>query len=525
MWGIPDNSLILRSAVHKFLSTSSETEGVKRRWKYQLEQQFQEQGGFTLSDEEWEKEWSELIRIARSEERQSNASKEKDSNTLRRNSTIRPNYESLEEIHVFVLAHVLKRPVIVLANTVLRDMHGQDFAPIYFSGVYLPLEYNPKHCFKSPMVLAYEAAHFSPLLARDTPSSSKQSKVLKVNLRNQAVIPLVSPDGHMLPLQFVVDPKRDNIEEFKKLSVDAAKGEIPQHYITLLESYMDIRWISLSVNKTAASQVTTPTDTPWKVPSMRFPAAQILYPGRPAYQESLLKSYFTKALERFEEYQEECREMEEERIRRQEEAANEVPGEWERMPCRTDGCPMFGTVETEFLCSQCYRSQEGTGVQGNPPWVDDSTTYLPEERTEDLRLVDLPQTAADQTQLLTVDSSEPTQAVEDVELKDHTGTNASTNPSTQQEKASTKSVSEKAVTVAKKIAETVKRSPVLGPKKTPYTRGYSRDQIQPLGKDEVPDKHGVGAQKRPICKSEDCDFFGSEESNGYCSQCFKKQNL
>ena len=31
-----------------------------------------------------------------------------------------PLYESLEEIHVLVLAHILRRPVIVVADTVLK---------------------------------------------------------------------------------------------------------------------------------------------------------------------------------------------------------------------------------------------------------------------------------------------------------------------------------------------------------------------------------------------------------------------
>lgn len=36
-----------------------------------------------------------------------------------------PVYESLEEFHVFVLAHVLKRPVVVVADTMLRDSGGE----------------------------------------------------------------------------------------------------------------------------------------------------------------------------------------------------------------------------------------------------------------------------------------------------------------------------------------------------------------------------------------------------------------
>lgn len=36
-----------------------------------------------------------------------------------------PVYESLEEFHVFVLAHVLRRPVVVVADTMLRDSGGE----------------------------------------------------------------------------------------------------------------------------------------------------------------------------------------------------------------------------------------------------------------------------------------------------------------------------------------------------------------------------------------------------------------
>ena len=51
-----------------------------------------------------------------------------------------PLYESLEEFHVFVLANILQRPILVVADTVLRDADGEAFAPIPFGGIYLPLD-------------------------------------------------------------------------------------------------------------------------------------------------------------------------------------------------------------------------------------------------------------------------------------------------------------------------------------------------------------------------------------------------
>jgi len=73
-------------------------------------------------------------------------------------------YESLEEFHVFVLAHVLRRPIIVVAERMLKDSSGSALAPIPFAGIYLPLECKPSKCHRSPLLLAYHASHFSALV-------------------------------------------------------------------------------------------------------------------------------------------------------------------------------------------------------------------------------------------------------------------------------------------------------------------------------------------------------------------------
>lgn len=76
-------------------------------------------------------------------------------------------FESLEEIHVFVLAHVLRRPIIVVCKSVLIGSRGEALAPIPFGGVYLPLELSPNECRRSPILLTYEAAHFCALVPMD----------------------------------------------------------------------------------------------------------------------------------------------------------------------------------------------------------------------------------------------------------------------------------------------------------------------------------------------------------------------
>lgn len=107
----------------------------------------------------------------------------------------------LFQIHVLALAHALRRPIIVIAETMLKDAEGVALAPIPFGGVYLPFEVPPWHCHRTPLLLAYHSAHFSPLVTVDGYSEYGNPCVEGVD------IPLVDPDtGQLLPILFAVDP-------------------------------------------------------------------------------------------------------------------------------------------------------------------------------------------------------------------------------------------------------------------------------------------------------------------------------
>lgn len=102
------------------------------------------------------------------------------------------------------LAHVLRRPIIVIAETMLRDSEGVAIAPIPFGGVYLPLEVSPPRCHRMPLLLAYHSAHFSPLVTVDGINNFGDGCGEGVS------IPLVDPDtGHLLPVLFAIDPGPD----------------------------------------------------------------------------------------------------------------------------------------------------------------------------------------------------------------------------------------------------------------------------------------------------------------------------
>lgn len=102
---------------------------------------------------------------------------------------------------MLALAHALKRPIIVIAETMLKDADGVALAPIPFGGVYLPLEVPLSRCHRTPLLLAYHSAHFSPLVIVDGSSDFNDRCSEGVS------IPLVDPDtGQLLSVLFAVDP-------------------------------------------------------------------------------------------------------------------------------------------------------------------------------------------------------------------------------------------------------------------------------------------------------------------------------
>ncbi|KAK7891539.1 hypothetical protein WMY93_023502 [Mugilogobius chulae] len=195
MWGFHDRDLMLRKSLYTMMKSGAERDALKRRWRWQQTQQNKE-SGLVYTEEEWEREWSELLKLASSEPR-THLSKNGNTSGGVDNSED-PVYESLEEFHVFVLAHVLRRPIVVVADTMLRDSGGEAFAPIPFGGLYLPLEVPPSRCHCSPLVLAYDQAHFSALVSMEQRDQQ----------REQAVIPLTDSEHKLLALHFAVDPGR-----------------------------------------------------------------------------------------------------------------------------------------------------------------------------------------------------------------------------------------------------------------------------------------------------------------------------
>ncbi|MBN3273094.1 OTU7A protein, partial [Polyodon spathula] len=261
MWGFHDRDLVLRKSLYTMMKSGAEREALKRRWRWQQTQQNKE-SGLVYTEDEWEKEWSELLKLASSEPRAHFSKSGGSGGGV--DSSEDPVYESLEEFHVFVLAHVLQRPIIVVADTMLRDSGGEGkihmyhfynvaaFAPIPFGGIYLPLEVPPNRCHCSPLVLAYDQAHFSALVSMEQ----------KDQQREQAVIPLTDSEHKLLPLHFAVDPGKD--WEWGKDDNDNTKLAnlilSLEAKLNLLHNYMNVTWIRIpSETRAPLAQPESPT--------------------------------------------------------------------------------------------------------------------------------------------------------------------------------------------------------------------------------------------------------------------------
>ncbi|CAL1528184.1 unnamed protein product [Lymnaea stagnalis] len=228
MWGIHDRQLILRTELHDTLTNASYREALYRRWRYQ-QTMSNKQSGLVFSEPEWKEEWENILRLAsplpRGAPDPARFNNCCDSAVTHGRCDEPVVYESLEEFHVFVLAHVLQRPIIVVADAILKDSNGEALAPIPFPGIYLPLEVTKY--FRSPLLLTYDAAHFSAL------SPMEQDPNILPHL--PAAIPLVDPELKLLPLHFYVDPG-SRVDWSKDFMLEPSLED----KINLLQKFLDV---------------------------------------------------------------------------------------------------------------------------------------------------------------------------------------------------------------------------------------------------------------------------------------------
>lgn len=460
MWGFQDRLLTLRKALYDTLTSHLAKGAIKRRWRFQQWEKNKEAGGLLYSEQEWEDEWQEVLRIASTQRRLDHERKaateckkggetaptlasiaekenedthdsatakdaedvvdppkaEQDGNVKKDNEDQSESpaldgskekiteeteigaFESLEDIHVFVLAQVLRRPIIIIADQFLYGFGGEPIAPIPFGGVYLPLECDPSICIKSPLVLAFDSAHFSPLVPSEEKKDSKSDSV-------KASVPLVGPNYDLLPLQFSMDPGEDFV--WSDLDGDSSVAKnfalSMDVKLELLKKYLRVELIKVPCtskrdtsedNKVASkgektvepsgSHADSETKVDKKLPSKSaekkeksWIATQIMKVGvmagvvgsvvhnnvyvaklqtdkKPNYYDKMIENYIGTAKLRFEE---------EKKSLAKASKSSLDPGE-KPQPCINPGCQLYGTSATNYLCSGCFKTQKSYSESG-----------------------------------------------------------------------------------------------------------------------------------------------------------------
>jgi ubiquitin thioesterase ZRANB1 len=135
---------------------------------------------FSLDEAQWEEDWAALLSLA-----------------------AQPG-ASLEQLHVFALAHVLRRPIVVYGVKFVKSFRGEALGYARFEGVYLPLLWDAAFCDKSPLALGYTRGHFSALVPLEPyVDPVRGAAPLADDDLQLTFLPLQSHDRKMLPVHFL----------------------------------------------------------------------------------------------------------------------------------------------------------------------------------------------------------------------------------------------------------------------------------------------------------------------------------
>ncbi|MBZ3889131.1 Tumor necrosis factor alpha-induced protein 3 [Sciurus carolinensis] len=301
MWGVQDTDLVLRKAL---FSTLKETDTRNFKFRWQLEslksQEFVETG-LCYDTRNWNDEWDNLIKMASTD-------------TPAARSGLQ--YNSLEEIHIFVLCNILRRPIIVISDKMLRSLEsGSNFAPLKVGGIYLPLHWPAQECYRYPIVLGYDSQHFVPLVT------------LKDSGPEIRAVPLVNRDrGRFedLKIHFLTEPENE------------MKDKLLKEYLMVIEIPVQ-GW----------DHGTTHLINAAKLDEANLPK-----------EINLVDDYFELVQHEYKKWQENN-----EQGRRGARAQNPVEPSTPQLSlmdvkCETPNCPFFMSVNTQPFCHECSERRQ-----------------------------------------------------------------------------------------------------------------------------------------------------------------------
>lgn len=202
-WGVFDRDNTLRRALAESLSQGGHV--FYPRWKeYEASQASFLQ--YSLDEGQWEEDWSSLLSLAS-----------------------QPG-TSLEQLHVFALAHILRRPIIVYGVKYVKSFRGEALGYARFEGVYLPLLWEQSFCIRTPIALGYTRGHFSALVPLepysrlDTRPPSQHSNLGPDQLQS-TFLPLMDRERKLLPIHFLMESELGREETILRQWLDVCETE------------------------------------------------------------------------------------------------------------------------------------------------------------------------------------------------------------------------------------------------------------------------------------------------------------
>ena len=98
--------------------------------------------------------------------------------------------EFLEDVHLLVLSHVFRRPIIVYGATMVDPHRRELWVTNHMRGLFLPYFYEPSRCHTSPLCLLYYPSHFVALVPVESTTSTEPLLVSISEVNSADLLPV-----------------------------------------------------------------------------------------------------------------------------------------------------------------------------------------------------------------------------------------------------------------------------------------------------------------------------------------------
>ena len=444
MWGFQDRDFVLRKAVSHAVNDEIHNNTLYQRWKHNREMENQQEYGLELEPHQWDQEWQ----------------------MVRQQTLMGQSIDSLDEFHTFVLANVLRRPIVMYAIPKLRS-HQTDgtLQKINFHGVYLPLLWAPDSCKKDPLPLAYHLGHFSALVVVESAQQYRDGQLL---------LPLSDYYSQQLPVRFALPVEDPN---------------------TLMMDYLDLVQVPIKGSPYFSGG--------------NIICAKMTISDVPSYLKPLISGFINTCYEAYSAQRQQNHLM-----------AEPISADGQNRPLCINNCGMYGDPATG-LCSKCHQKAIGA-AQAQEKAAFEEVPQQPQGQFQ--------HHVNEQPHLPNVATGGVSGAIKCprctnpghpsfLGMCEHCFKSKSTKQSVpsasnereQQQRYRTENVSQQGKDPVYEVLPNYQAS-------SQEAKSLSVQHPPAL---PPPRNTGDGPVERSQCRTPGCEFFGTRESRFYCSKCFE----